>query len=111
MKRSVIYFLILIPFLCILLFSEFSVYAAVITLFYFLIVAWVSTYFFGWKYVPGGTTLLGGTPLDCWVLRGKGKVWRTYSTHLEFEAYWDKSRKSKRCATLKEGMRIVEENS
>lgn len=111
MKRPFVYFLILIPLLYILFFPELSIYTTAIMLFYLLIVIWISSYFFGWKYVPGGITLNGGPRLDCWILHGKGKVWRTYSTLYEFEAYWDKSRKSQRCATLKEGMRIVEENS
>lgn len=75
-----------------------------------------------WEYIPGGVVTekmpglmgyrpTGGIRLQCWVLEGRGKVWRTYSSLYPYEAYWDDNKKSKRFKNLEEAQLHVEEQT
>jgi hypothetical protein len=65
-----------------------------------------------WEYRAGGLVPeTGGMKLDSWILPGRGKVWKTYSSVYPYEAYWDDSKKSERFKTLEEAKLHVEEQT
>ena len=67
-----------------------------------------------WEYRPGGVVITNngmGFKSDSWTLDNRGKVWRTVSNVLPFEAYWDEDKKSERFENLKAAQIHIEEQT